>query len=384
MIQVSLSGAARGAAGIVGHVGVGHVHSHSGFVQDDSAGFAVAASILKLAQPADTTIVQVQAGPESDEVAVMTAGGGRGAVRARRGVTPSEAEIARRALGEDAAFSQRSAVRTFGRVFGQGALELPAAFQGACALAALNTFEKALGGRLRTAGTEIDGNYDRYAGIVLDIGGRPVSLMLVVNGTEGGLGPDEDGEGNTDSGAKGELMRSIGLDAVPSVIVESKAYIPALSREQDGSCFMIRAQEGVDCTKLGRDLHEAACRLGLPARFEDQLMPFTPGGLARATAALADEVAAVAAELKTAESSAQKVRLLARLNRLASEDAGGVTFMSNAVHDAVRGAGTLPGISAVLSMVVDPAERDFWKIPLLTDEECRGYREIILETLANR
>ena len=39
----------RGAFGVVGHVGVGHVHSHSGFVQDDSVGFAVAAGLLQRA-----------------------------------------------------------------------------------------------------------------------------------------------------------------------------------------------------------------------------------------------------------------------------------------------------------------------------------------------
>ena len=383
MTQAALSTAEKGVAGIVGHVGVGHVHSHSGFVQDDSAGFAVAASILKLAQPVDTTVVEVKASPDTDEVMVVTADGGAGTVKARRGVTPAEAEIAQRALGEDALFTQRTAVKTFGRMYGQGALELPVALQGACALAVLDTFQKKLGGALRLAGTEIAGNYDRYAGAVVDIDGVPVSLLLVINGTEGGLGPVEDGEGNTNYGAKGELMQSLALDAVPSVIVESKAYSPTLSSALEQNRFMIRAQKGVDCTKLGQSLLESARRLKLPVRFEETLMPFTPGGLARGTAALADEVIRLAEKLKEVDSSAEKVQIVAQLNRLLSEDAGGVTFMSNSVNDVMRGAGTLPKISAVLSLVAAPEETNYGKIPLLTDEECRAYRRIIFGALKN-
>ncbi len=197
-----------------------------------------------------------------------------------------------------------------------------------------------------------------------------------------GLGPVEDGEGNTNYGAKGELMASLALDAVPSVIVESKAYSPTLSAALERNRFMIRAQKGVDCTRLGRALLASAGRLQLPARFEESLMPFTPGGLARGTAALANEVIQLAQKLKEADSSAEKVQIVAQLNRLLSEEAGGVTFMSNSVNDVMRGAGTLPKISAVLSLVTAPEEANCWKIPLLTDEECRAYRRIIFGALA--
>lgn len=42
--------------GVSGHAGAGHVHSHSGFIQDDSAGFAAVASLIGMAHPVDTTI----------------------------------------------------------------------------------------------------------------------------------------------------------------------------------------------------------------------------------------------------------------------------------------------------------------------------------------
>ena len=105
--------------------------------------------------------------------------------------------------------------------------------------------------------------------------------------------------------------------------------------------------------------------------------------MARGTAALADEVIRLAEKLKEVDSSAEKVQIVAQLNRLLSEDAGGVTFMSNSVNDVMRGAGTLPKISAVLSLVAAPEETNYGKIPLLTDEECRAYRRIIFGALKN-
>ena len=66
----------RGRFGVVGHVGVGHVHSHSGFVQDDSAGFAVAAGLLKRAMPVDTTIACAEADVDANTITVTTRGGG--------------------------------------------------------------------------------------------------------------------------------------------------------------------------------------------------------------------------------------------------------------------------------------------------------------------
>jgi hypothetical protein len=377
MPKITFSEKPFGEAGIVGHVGVGHVHSHSGFVQDDSAGFAVAGLILKEALPADTRIAEVRVSPESGTVTVVTRDGGAGSAEARRGVTPAEAEIAQRGVGRDALFTQRTAVEVFGRMYGQGALELPVAFQGACALAVLDTFVKKGGARVQTAESFIPVNYDRYLGAVLDIGGTPVSLMLVVNGTAGGIGPDEDGEGNTDYGDKGRLMERLALDRIPSVVIESKAFIPALEKTVSQNQWMIRAQKGVDCTALGRILLEKAEALGLPARFEENLMPVAPGSLKAGTAALADRIAALAAELKAADLSSDKVRILADLNRLVSEDAGGVTFMSNSVNDVMRGAGTLPKITAVLSMLAARSEKDYWKIPLLTDEEAAGYKSIV-------
>ena len=72
MCEVKLSQNQQGLYGIVGHVGVGHVHSHSGFVQDDSAGFAVASTLLKKAVDVDTTIKSASICLKTGAVKIIT------------------------------------------------------------------------------------------------------------------------------------------------------------------------------------------------------------------------------------------------------------------------------------------------------------------------
>ena len=70
-MTICFSDKQKGILGISGHAGVGHVHSHSGFVQDDSAGLAVAALILKKALPADTRIDHVQVSIKENRITTM-------------------------------------------------------------------------------------------------------------------------------------------------------------------------------------------------------------------------------------------------------------------------------------------------------------------------
>lgn len=378
MQNIKLSNCPQGSFGIVGHVGVGHVHSHSGFVQDDSAGFAVVSTLLKKAVPVSTLIKSVIVCLKTGKITVTTEAGGVGEAYARRGYTPAEQEIVRRAVGMEACFTQNVAVNTFGHIYGQGAMETAVALQGACALAVMDSFKLAMGDKLTVVAENYPNKYDRFAGTVLDIDGVPYAIMLVINGTNGGIGPDEDYEGNTNFTAKGELMAQLALDAIPSVVVESKAYIPAMAATVPENQYMIRAQENVDCTPLGQAMYEAAQEAKLPVRFEQQIMPLAPGNLEKATHAIADKIMATAKELLEIDSAADKTRILAELNKLVSEDAGGVTFMSNSVNDKMRGAGTLPGISTVLSMVTTTEYKEYWKIPQLETAEAENYLQIIL------
>jgi hypothetical protein len=50
-MQVRSTPADKPLIGVMGHAGAGHVHSHSGFIQDDSAGFAVVTTLIRRALP---------------------------------------------------------------------------------------------------------------------------------------------------------------------------------------------------------------------------------------------------------------------------------------------------------------------------------------------
>jgi len=126
--------------GISGHAGAGHVHSHSGFIQDDSAGFAVSISLIEKAYPCNLTIRKVTV--DNDTVAVFTQDGGIGKAVSRRGFTPYESNLMQNSIGSDGRFSQGVALRAFGRIYGQGVLEAPVSFQTAICLAVIDTFKK--------------------------------------------------------------------------------------------------------------------------------------------------------------------------------------------------------------------------------------------------
>lgn len=379
MINVKFSHKEKGILGISGHVGVGHVHSHSGFVQDDSAGLTVAALILKQALPVNTEISSVQVSIEENSITVHTKDGGKATAFPRRGIAPFEKELLEtRAPGLDTVFSQNAAVRVFGRMYGQGICETAACFQGACALAVLDTFVNAAPERFHISLPAKKGYLDKAITTVIDVDEIPMALMLLVNFTEGGIGPAEDYEGNVPWDFKEPVMKAVGLDAIPTVLIESKAYIPAFAPELTENKLMLRAQKDIDNIPLAESLLAAAKELSIPCCLKTDAMPLVSGSLKKATEAYADKIIAAAEKLKAADDCLEKVYLTAELASLVSEDAGGVTFMGNTVNDKMRGAGIIPGSNAILSMIVTAEYKKYIKIPMLTEKDASWYCSVIL------
>lgn len=376
--RVFVSDNPKGVYGVVGHVGVGHVHSHNSFVQDDSAGFAVVAFIMREALEVDTRIKKVLGDPITGTIMVETYGGGVGKTFARRGITPSEADLLNRAVNEDGIYTQSVAVKTFGRMYGQGVMETPVALQGAIALAVLDSFYKKAPDKVHITTGKYEGRIDKMASAVVNIDGIDVSLLLNINGSEGGIGPDEDNEGNTALGEKAEIMKAVGLDNIPTIVVESKANIPAIGDKVLQPTFMFRAQEKIDDMTVANALVYAAEDLEVPYILSTDVLPQVSGQLAKATAEFADKMIALGEELKKVNYSADKVRIIADMAKLISEDAGGISFMSNNLHEEVRGVGMVPGTSAVISLLVPVIYKNYWKIPMLDASDIDEYRKIIL------
>lgn len=381
MNGISISEKKAGIFAVVGHVGVGHVHSHSSFVQDDSAGFAVVGKLMREALHVDTRIKSVAGNLVTGCITVETYEGGVGRSYARRGLTPSEIDLLENAVDEDGLFTQNTAIKVFGRMYGQGVTETPAALQGAVALAVLDSFHKKAPDQVLVTPQDYPGRIDQMAALVVDIDGLPVSLLLNINGSEGGVGPDEDNEGNTSLGSKGELMRKVEITDIPTIIVESKAYAPDLAKRITETSFSFRAQEGIDNLPLARALAEAAKELDIPHLLLTDAMPRIEGQLSNATKAFAEKIIKLSEELKDADASSDKVSLIAELAKLISEDAGGISFMSNTLHNTARGAGIEAGTAAIISLLVPESYINYWKIPLLTPEDLDAYIGIILRAI---
>lgn len=367
----------KGVLAVLGHAGIGHVHSHSGFVQDDSAGFAVVASIMKEAFHVNTTIRTVIGNMETGAITVETYEGGIGTSYTRRGLTPYEVLLLKRAEGEDGIYTQSVAVKTFGRMYGQGAMETPVALQGAIALAVMDSFIKKSPHKILTTHEKYENLIDKIAGTVVDINGIPVSLLLTINGSEGGIGPAEDNEGNTAIGQKGEIINRLGIHGVPNIIVESKSYVPTLSKDISCNTFLFRAQEMIDNVDIAKALAHSAIDLKLPYIIKNDSLPTSKGYLENATKKFAREIIKLGEKLSEAHSATDKTAIIADIARLVSEDAGGISFMSNDLHDTARAAGIVPGTASVMSLLVPKDYISYWKIPILTLEDVEQYMKII-------
>ncbi|WP_421901404.1 hypothetical protein [Maridesulfovibrio sp.] len=380
-MQITPNPEGKSILGISGHAGVGHVHSHCGFVQDDSAGFAAAIEIIKKAYPADTTIAEAKVDLLSGEVTVTTKDGGIGKATARRSFTPHEATLVASAINLDATYSQSAAFQAFGRIYGQGVLESPVAFQAACCLAVMDTFDKKFPGSFIRGNEDMPNKIGGCIGTRLLIDEIPVSVMALVNANDGGLGPDEDLEGNIALGDKGRTMKDLGLDRLPTIILESKAYVPSICEGVDHDRMWVRINAEADNQYVYEALLSGIEAAKLPYLSADTAYPRHTGELKEAVQALGKRISEIGNSFTNAATSAEKVKLISELALIVSQDAGGVTFMSAHMHDQVGGGGIMPGTSAVLSMTVSEDYIKEWKIPAFTTEDAAKYMDVIFRAL---
>jgi hypothetical protein len=164
-------------------------------------------------------------------------------------------------------------------------------------------------------------------------------------------------------------------------VVEGKAYSPAYSDAFAETYFLIRADRESDNPVVADAMLRAGKHLGYPVVFRDDVMKRVPGALEERTKALGDAVILAGRQLKKARFSQEKNAILARLARLVSEDGGGVSFMSDRLHEVIGGTGTMPGTAAVLSLIVPKAYRDAHIFPCLTEDDTEKYTRMVKQSL---
>lgn len=365
----------------MGHAGAGHVHSHSGFIQDDTAGFAVVVTLMAQAYPVNTAIKSIVV--EGDWVTVTTEDGGTGKAQARRGISPYETELAQRAVGGDAIFSQKLTLESFGRIYGQGVTEVPVALQTAMCHAVLNTFIVQYPENFLYEDERLAGTCGGCLGTVLTIDGHHASVMATLNATTGGMGPIEDAEGNLAYGGKRVVMQRLGLDLLPTIILESKAYVPSVCSELSADVLWVRYNEEADNPAVGKALCCGAHDVSVVTMCSNTAYPRGTTELASMTHRLGERIEKLGIALSAAQTSVEKVSLIGELAELVSQDAGGVTFMSSDLNSIVGGGGLQPGMAAVLSMAVSGVNIRRWHIPAVSPMDVKQYLRVVTASITH-
>lgn len=311
--------------------------------------------------------------------AVMKNGGiGRG--YARRDITPQEKNMIRALIGKEVINTHTLVLNVFGRFYGQGISETPVALQTALANAAVNGFVVNFPQHFVHCVENVGDNIGEIAGTVLNIDGIDVSVLATVNASKGGLGPLEDLEGNSTWGAKGEVIRSLGMDHLPTLVVEAMIY-SGFSKGLTENTYFVRADEKDDNPYVAEAFLEAGKKLGLPVYYRRGGMKREPGALRKNTQMVADKIVQLGQGLHNAETSFEKISLIGDLAMVVSQDCGGISFMSNDIHEQIGGAGMLAKTAAVINLVTCDAYHAENPIPYMTDETVAQYVSLTIETM---
>lgn len=378
-MEVKLSNAKRGIAAIAGHVGCGHCHSLNNQVQDDSCGLSVVLYLFKKATNLSLKIKEIEF-ETNNKVKVTLENGGTGEGIARRPFTPQEKKLVASLIGKEVINTHTLVLETFGRIYGQGVLESPVAVQAAIANAALNGFYVNYPEQFLRTRESINGNCGELVGTVLNIDGIEVSVLGTVNATIGGLGPNEDQEGNSMIGTKGDIIRELGMDTLPTLIIEAMIY-SGFSKGLEEITYYVRGDVNDDNIEVVNCVVEAAKKHNIPMKYHPTGMARTKGALKANTQKVADRVIELGQKLREAETSEEKVNVIGELALVVSQDCGGISFMSNDVHEIIGGAGLIQNVGAVINIVTTDEYFAENPIPYLTDKELERYVQLVVESI---
>ena len=377
-MKINFSDKKQGVIGIAGHVGCGHAHSLNNQVQDDSVGLSVVLSLFKEATNISLRIKEFKF--EGNRVTAVLESGGQGYGIARRGISTQEQNMINGMVGSEVINTHTLVLEHFGRIYGQGILETPVAVQAAIANAALNTFVINFPEQFQSVVEDVADNYGNIVGTVLDMDGIPVSVLGTVNATKGGIGPNEDLEGNSPNYSKKEIIESLALDKIPTLIIEAMVS-SSFSEGLTENTYFVRADEEDDNIEVLKATIKACKDLSYPVKHHVGGMKRTVGALRANTQKVGEKVIELGEKLKVAETSEDKVNIIAELALVVSQDCGGISFMTNELHEQIGGAGMIKRTSAVINLVVTPDYPLTHPIPFVTEKECEEYVNITKQTV---
>lgn len=383
-MKVKLSGSRKPIVAITGHAGCGHCHSHNQYIQDDSGGLATTLTLLQEATGISLSIADLNVKYGTNGYfEVITESGGISRTYPRRGITLQESKLAYDILGKEAICSHSLVLSAYGRMYGQGVGEVGVSLQTAIANSAIDSFHRNYPDNFIHGVEELKGNCGSYTAGVIDIGDTPVAVMAVCNATDGGIGPNEDLEGNCYGRGKYHAMDKLNMINIPTIIVEGKVYTPLYCDLLERDTFLVRYDLEADNPFVGKALYKSGLSIGESVFFNEDIMKRVSGGMRNATKEFGEKISLLGDKLSVATTSYEKVIIVSELAELISQNAGGVTFMSDAIHEIIGGVGLMPATSAVISLLVTKEYRDKYVMPYMEFNDVIRFLNIIKGSIVN-
>ncbi|MBC7239447.1 MAG: hypothetical protein H5T71_05045, partial [Chloroflexi bacterium] len=188
------------------------------------------------------------------------------------------------------------------------------------------------------------------------------------NGSRAGLGPCEDLEGNVYRGIKLRLLKKLRALKTPTIVVESKAFNPAIEISQRS--FLVRYNKEVDNSTVASSLCKALEELSFPFLCLDTAFPLLDKpAIEVEVERFLKHLLNLAKALSKSKTSRKRALLLGELAKLVSEDAGGIVFMSSQINRVARAVGLMPGTGAVISMCLPKAYIEEYRIPFVDERD---------------
>ncbi len=368
----------KGQIGIAGHIGIGHANSHSGVVADDAVGFAVLTHILQKAYHFDITVTKIEV-INGSEVQISLKDGGIGKASCHRGFTKFEEEILQRGINLNYSSSQTFASHIFGRIYGHGICDQVSATSLAHARAIIDTIRKK-DNNLVFAKDNIPNSEGEFLGGVIEINNILISWLLSINCGSKGTGPNEDSEGIIPIGNKGEIIKKLGMDLIPTIVIDGKLFIPKMQYNINDCVPLIRWNNEYDNPVVGKCLVEASECLGLKYIVSDTAYP-RDDSLEQATKNVAKQIIELGEKYHNAKTSATKVELAWELVKIASQDIGGSLYMSNSIFEICGSGGLWPGYAAMLSFIVSKEHLIKHKTITLFEDEAALAANIVVNSV---
>ena len=167
---------------------------------------------------------------------------------------------------------------------------------------------------------------------------------------------------------------------MPTLLIEGKVCADPAFILISRPTFLIRAYPDDDNVVVAQKSYvAAAAKLGYPNLYLDNLLARSADAMRKLGNSQGENVIRLGKALRDAKTAVEKVRIAAELNEFCSQELGGITFMSEDVHQVMGGVGMIPGTCACLSLFIPHTQlEEEMSFPVLSEADAGRFADMVL------